>query len=87
MTEAIKLDKGRRLARRQFAYLSFYFLLFFGVMVTSTLLWSSEREAVADALSGGLGAVAGIISTFTIIVLAYLGVSLKEHLASKGPEA
>ena len=86
MTEAIKLDKGRRLARRQFAYLSFCFLLFFAVMVTSSLLWSDDRKEVAEALTGAGGTIAGVISTFTLIVLAYLGVSLAEAM-KKGPEA
>lgn len=86
MTEAVKLDKGRRLARRQFAYLSFCFLLFFAVMVTGTLLWSAERKDVAEALTAASGAITGVISTMTLIVLSYLGVSLVEAM-KKGPEA
>jgi len=84
MEDARKLDRGRRVARRQFAYVSFYFLLFFATSVTATLLWSGERKLVADALAGAFGTVAGIISTFTVIVGAYLGVSLVEAI-KRGP--
>jgi len=81
--EAASLDKGRRLARRRMAYLSFFFLLFTGIVVVVSLVYDSEREAIAAALQGGLGAIAGIIATFTTIILFYLGVSLAERL--KGP--
>ena len=84
MTETTDLDKGRRLARRWFAWLSFLFLFSFAVLVTCSLLWSDNRMDVAKALTAASGAITGVISTMTLIVLSYLGVSLVEAMKKKG---
>lgn len=73
------------MARRQFAYVSFYFLLLFAVAVTASLLFMDDRQAIATALAGAFGTIAGIISTFTAIVCTYLGVSLVEAI-KRGPQ-
>ncbi len=78
MEEAVALDKGRRLARRGMAWLSFTALLVeAGVLMVGTFmagpLFAANLAAVAPILTGLFWAQAAIVG-------AYLGVSLTEAL-------
>ena len=78
MEEAVELDKGRRLARRGMAWLSFTALLVeAGVLMAGTFmagpLFAANLAAVAPILTGMFWAQAAIVG-------AYLGVSLTEAL-------
>lgn len=77
------LDRGRRLARRRMAWLSFAFLVFFGLMTTYGLTFSPARESFAAALSVATVPVTGLLTVFTSIVLGYLGVSVVEQMFKK----
>lgn len=78
MDETAELDKGRRLARRGMAWLSFTALLVeAGILMAGTFLagplFAANLTAVAPILTGMFWAQAAIVG-------AYLGVSLTEAL-------
>ncbi len=83
MTGAEALDAGRRLARRRMAWFSFLFLLATGIAVVSFLILSPGRMEIARALGASSVILTSLLTVFTAIVLAYLGVSLTESISSR----
>lgn len=72
------LDRGRRLARRRMAWISFWFLILVSTGIISGLLFGGP--AVATAISVASTALVGIYTVFTSIILGYLGVSVAENI-------
>lgn len=77
------LDRKRRLARRRMAWISFLFLLVMSTLIVAGLTLSPRPVQVAEALKVASGAITGILTVFTTIVLGYLGVSLAEQVLKK----
>lgn len=79
------LDTGRRIARRRMAQISFGVLLAMFLAVVPTLLWSDDRVEIAKVLTSASPILIGLLTAFTTILMAYLGVSVAEKI-SKGPK-
>ena len=77
----MRLEIGRRRTRRQWAKLSFYFLLSTAVLSTSSLLFHPGRLDIAAALSGASPFLNGILAVFVAIVMWYMGISAAEGIA------
>lgn len=78
--DAARMDRGRRLARRRMADISFAVLVFVAISVVSSLLWSSARAEIAAALSVASAVLIGMFTFFTLIIAGYLGLSTTEKL-------
>lgn len=68
------------MARRHMAQISFGVLLFTFLAVVPTLLWSDDRAEIAKALAASSPILIGLLTTFTAIIMAYLGVSVTERI-------
>ena len=77
------LNYQRRIARRRMAWISFLFLLAFSTLIVAGLMLSPRPVQVAEGLEVASGAITGILTVFTTIVLGYLGVSLAEQVLKK----
>ena len=77
------LDAGRKMARRRMAWYSFIFMIAFGCLLAYGLVLSPARESVATAVSTASGPLIGLMTVFTTIVCAYLGVSVAEKIFKK----
>lgn len=76
------LDRGRRMARRRMAWISFWFLILVSsIIVAGVVLPGGANVAAAIATAGT--AIVGIYTVFTSIVLGYLGVSVAENIFKK----
>ena len=73
-----ELDRGRRMARRRMAWISFWFLIGISTAIMIGILWCGAT--VAAAISTATTAIVGIYTVFTSIVLGYLGVSVAENI-------
>jgi hypothetical protein len=62
------------------ALVSFWFLIVACTAILGTLLLSSARVEVAQALNTAAFTIGGLLAMPTAIVLAYLGVSLTEQI-------
>ena len=78
-----EVDKGRRLARRYMAWLSFFFLLCVGLSIMYGVIWSPDPVTIASALSTASPVLTTVCGFFTTIVLGYLGVSVAEKILKK----
>ena len=78
-----ELDKGRRLARRRVAYISFFWLMAVATCIFAMLLFGDERKDVATALSTSSALLGTIIGVFTTIILAYFAASATERVMKK----
>jgi hypothetical protein len=82
----LTLDKGRRLARRRMAWVSFSLMVVIALALFGALLISPERAAIATALNMVSTLLGTIMSLFTLIILGYLGISGAESILTKRKE-
>ena len=75
-----QLDKGRRLARRRMAWMSFAFLVATGSLIVGSLTLREDPTLVASALATASGPLVGVLTVFVAIVLGYLGISGAERM-------
>ena len=78
------LDRGRRLARRWMAWLSFAFLFVTGCLIVYGVIISPARESVATALDTASAVMGSLTGFFTILICAYLGVSFADKWVNGG---
>lgn len=78
MDNSEALEAGRRLARRRWAAVCFYALMAEGAAVLISVLLNPARADVASALGASSSVLLGFFSFQTVIVCAYLGVSLAD---------
>jgi hypothetical protein len=77
-----ELDTGRRLARRQMAWISFWFLILASCGILAAILLGNPIVAT-QAIPAATTAIVGIYTVFTSVILGYLGVSVAENIFKK----
>lgn len=80
--ETFYIEEGRRLERRQFARVSFIFLLLFATAITLAILFHPDRLDLATSLDRTASILTGILTAFVAIIMSYLGVSTWEAVSS-----
>lgn len=78
------MDETRRLSRRRFAKVSFWFLIVLASLVVLTVLLHPSRLSVSEALNNVSGLLNGIVAALVAIIMSYLGVSAWERTKTGG---
>jgi hypothetical protein len=79
-----ELDKGRRHARRNWARMSFYFILGTGMLTAGRLLFSEDRAEIATALVTAAPVLNTFVTVCVTVVLGYLGASHMDKRLENG---
>lgn len=78
-----ELDRGRRMARRRWARVSFFVLVAESMGLWGALMFSEARAGIAAAFLAAWPVLIGAQGTLAMIVVAYLGVSVAERIWSQ----
>lgn len=77
------LERGRRLARRRFAWISFGIIILITAAIMLGLLFHSDPVAFGQAVASVTGILTTILWVFTTLILGYLGVSVAEKIFTR----